>query len=246
MTEPSRRRHPVFARWYPARAVAMDRAGFGAYRTRLLAGLSGRVLELGAGSGLNFAYYPAQVERVVAIEPEPRLRELALAAAREAPVPVEVVDGDAADLSAFAGSFDAAVCALVLCSVPDQRAALAQLRAVLRRREDDSAGEVRLLEHVRAQRGLLPTVQRTLDATVWPWVSGGALRLIQRALDASTLWPLVGAGCHCSRDVTAALPGSGLVATSVERFSFPPSGPTLPTSPHVLLTAEPERRPAAR
>ena len=226
MTEPSRRRHPVFARWYPARAVAMDRAGFGAYRTRLLAGLSGRVLELGAGSGLNFAYYPAQVERVVAIEPEPRLRELALAAAREAPVPVEVVDGDAADLSAFAGSFDAAVCALVLCSVPDQRAALAQLRAVLRRREDDSAGEVRLLEHVRA--------------------GGGALRLIQRALDASTLWPLVGAGCHCSRDVTAALPGSGLVATSVERFSFPPSGPTLPTSPHVLLTAEPERRPAAR
>lgn len=203
----------------------MDRAGFAAYRGRLLAGLSGRVLELGAGSGLNFAHYPAQVERVVAVEPEPRLRELALAAAREAPVPVEVVDGDAADLSAFAGRFDAAVCSLVLCSVPDQQAALTQLRAVLRQREDDTVGEVRLLEHVRAD--------------------GGGLALLQRALD-TTIWPLIGAGCHCSRDVTSALSGAGLAARTVERFNFPPNGPTLPTSPHVLLIAVPERRPAAR
>jgi SAM-dependent methyltransferase len=206
----------------------MDRAGFAAYRGRLLAGLGGRVFELGAGSGLNFAHYPAQVEQVVAVEPEPRLRELALAAARDAPVPVQVVDGDAADLSVFAGHFDAAVCSLVLCSVPDQRAALTQLRAVLRQRDDDddgSVGEIRLLEHVRAE--------------------GGALALAQRVLDA-TLWPLVGAGCHCSRDVTTALAGAGLAAGSVERFSFPPDGPTLPTSPHVLLTAVPERHPAAR
>jgi SAM-dependent methyltransferase len=219
------RRHRVFARWYPARAEAMDRAGFAAYRARLLAGLSGRVLELGAGSGLNFAHYPAQVERVVAIEPEPRLRELALAAAREAPVPVEVVAGDAADLSAFAGRFDAAVCSLVLCSVPDQRAALTQLRAVLRQREDGTLGEIRLLEHVRAD--------------------GGALGLLQRVLDA-TAWPLIGAGCHCSRDVASELAGAGLAVRSVERFSFPPNGPTLPTSPHVLLVAVPERRRAER
>ena len=221
MSEPRTKRHPVFARWYPSRAAAADRAGFSAYRERLLSGLSGRVLELGAGSGLNFAYYPAAVERVVALEPEPRLRELALAAAREAPVPVEVVDGDATDLSPFAGRFDAAVCSLVLCSVPDQRAALAQLRAVLRPHEDDAVGEVRLLEHVRADGGGLGVLQRMLDATVWP---------------------LIGAGCHCSRDVVPALAGAGLATKSVERFSFPPNGPTLPTSPHVLLTAVPERR----
>ncbi|HEX4789797.1 MAG TPA: class I SAM-dependent methyltransferase [Actinospica sp.] len=228
--EPSsapRKQHRVFASWYPGRAAAMDRAGFAAYRRQLLAGLRGQVLELGAGSGLNFPYYPPEVERVVAVEPEARMRALARAAAGRATVPIEVVDGVAEDLSAHTGRFDAAVCSLVLCSVRDQRAALAQLRAVLRQRDDGEVGEVRLLEHVRASAGLLPRVQRTLDATVWPWI---------------------GAGCHCSRDVTEALTAAGLAAKSVQRFIFPAKGPTLPTSPHVLVVAVPERRggPARR
>jgi SAM-dependent methyltransferase len=220
------RQHRVFASWYPGRAAAMDRAGFAAYRGKLLAGLRGQVLELGAGSGLNFAHYPREVERVVAIEPEARLRRHARAAAENAPVPVEVVDGDAEDLSAYAGRFDAAVSSLVLCSVPDQRTALAQLRAVLRPRDDGGTGEIRLLEHVRADGGMLYRVQRALDATVWPWL---------------------GAGCHCSRDLLGALDPAGLAAKSVERFTFPPKGPTLPVSPHVLVVAVPERRarPAA-
>jgi SAM-dependent methyltransferase len=225
-TSPAQRRqHRVFASWYPGRAAAMDRVGFAAYRARLLEGLHGQVLELGAGSGLNFPHYPAEVERVVAIEPEPHLRRLATEAARHAAVPIEVVDGVAEDLSAHAGRFDAAVCSLVLCSVPDQRAALIQLRAVLRPRDDDETGEVRLLEHVRADRGGLAKVQRTLDATVWPWVGGG---------------------CHCSRDVTEALAPAGLAPKSVDRFTFPQTGLTLPTAPHVLIVAVPERRTAGR
>jgi SAM-dependent methyltransferase len=215
------RRHRVFASWYPGRAAAMDKAGFARYRERLLAGLSGRVLELGAGSGLNFAHYPAEVERVVAVEPEARLRELARRAAQHAPVPVEVADGAAEDLSEYAGRFDAAVCSLVLCSVPDQRAALAQLRSVLRVQEGSEVGEVRLLEHVRAAGGMLAPVQRALDATVWPWI---------------------GAGCHCSRDVTEAIAPAGLAVKSTERFTFPARGLTLPTSPHVFVVAVPERR----
>jgi ubiquinone/menaquinone biosynthesis C-methylase UbiE len=199
----------------------MDRAGFAAYRQRFLAGLSGQVLELGAGSGLNFAYYPAEVERVVAVEPEARMRDLARQAAERSPVPVEVVDGVAEDLSAHAGRFDAAVCSLVLCSVPDQCAALSQLRSVLRTRTGDDVGEVRLLEHVRAQSGVLPAAQRALDATVWPWI---------------------GAGCHCSRDVTEAIAPAGLAVKSAERFTFPAKGLTLPTSPHVFVIAVPERR----
>ena len=211
----------MFASWYPGRAAAMDKAGFAQYRERFLAGLSGRVLELGAGSGLNFAYYPAEVERVVAVEPEPRMRELARQAAEHAPVPVDVVDGAAEDLSAYAAQFDAAVCSLVLCSVPDQRAALAQLRSVLRVQEGSDVGEVRLLEHVRATGGGLAAVQRALDATVWP---------------------RIGAGCHCSRDVTEAIAPAGLAAKSAERFKFPAKGLTLPTSPHVFVVAVPERR----
>jgi len=216
-----RRQYPVFAGWYPGRAAAMDKAGFAEYRGRFLAGLSGQVLELGAGSGLNFAHYPAGVERVVAVEPEAKLRELARQAAQRAPVPVQVVDGVAEDLSAYAGGFDAAVCSLVLCSVPDQCAALTQLRSALRLRQDGEVGEVRLLEHVRAERGGLAAVQRALDATVWPWI---------------------GAGCHCSRDVTGAIAPAGLAVKSAEHFRFPARGLTLPTSPHVFIIAVPERR----
>ena len=215
------KQHRVFASWYPGRAAAMDKAGFAAYRGRFLAGLSGQVLELGAGSGLNFAHYPAAVERVVAVEPEARLRGLAELAADRAPVTVEVVDGVAEDLSAYAGRFDAAVCSLVLCSVPDQRAALAQLRSVLRPRENGEVGEVRLLEHVRAAGGGLAAVQRALDATVWP---------------------RMGAGCHCSRDVTEAIAPAGLAVKSAEHFKFPAKGLTMPTSPHVFVIAVPERR----
>ena len=205
----------------------MDAAGFAAYRGRLLAGLSGQVLELGAGSGLNFAHYPPEVERVVAVEPEAKMRGLAQRAADQAPVTVEVVDGVADDLSAYAGKFDAAVCSLVLCSVPDQCAALAQLRSVLRPKENGEVGEVRLLEHVRAAGGGLAAVQRVLDATVWPWI---------------------GAGCHCSRDVIESIAPAGLAVKAAEHFKFPAKGLTLPTSPHVFVIAVPERRadPAQR
>jgi SAM-dependent methyltransferase len=219
------KQHRVFASWYPGRAAAMDKAGFAEYRRRFLAGLSGQVLELGAGSGLNFAHYPAEVERVVAVEPEPRLRELARQAAAHALVPVDVVDGAAEDLSAYDGQFDAAVCSLALCSVPDQCAALTQLRSVLRVQEGSGVGEVRLLEHVRATGRGLAAVQRVLDATVWPWI---------------------GAGCHCSRDVTEAIAPAGLAVKSAEHFTFPAKGLTLPTSPHVFVIAVPERRAESR
>jgi len=220
-SQDERKQHRVFASWYPGRAAAMDKAGFAEYRDRFLAGLSGQVLELGAGSGLNFAHYPAGVERVVAVEPEAKMRALASQAAEHASVPVEVVDGAAEDLSAYAGQFDAAVCSLVLCSVPDQCAALTQLRSVLRVQEGSDVGEVRLLEHVRAAGRVLAPVQRALDATVWPWI---------------------GAGCHCSRDVTEAIAPAGLAVKSAEHFKFPAKGLTLPTSPHVFVIAVPERR----
>jgi hypothetical protein len=70
--------HPVFARFYARVSPAMDRGGVADHRRRLLSGLSGRVIDVGAGNGLNFAHYPAEVTEVLAVEPGPLLRELAV------------------------------------------------------------------------------------------------------------------------------------------------------------------------
>src|SRR5690606_18372387 len=111
--------HPIFARLYPRLDAASARAGGDALRAELLAGTSGRVLEVGAGYGANFAHYPPEVTEVVAVEPEPRLRAKAEGMAARAPVPVTVRPGLAEELDLDDGSFDVAVASLVLCSVRD-------------------------------------------------------------------------------------------------------------------------------
>ncbi|HEX8630609.1 MAG TPA: class I SAM-dependent methyltransferase [Catenuloplanes sp.] len=213
--------HPVFARVYERLSVMMDRAGAAEHRRYLVAGLSGRVIEIGAGNGRTFAHYPPQVTEVIAVEPEPRLRAAALTAAATAPVPVRVVDGVADALPAGDGEFDAAVTALVLCTVPDQAAALAEITRVLR-----PGGQLRFFEHVAA------------DAP-------GAMRRAQRLADA-TLWPRLFGGCHTGRDTVAAITGAAFVVDEVHRFRFPPTGPGSPAAPHVRGTAtRPADLPAA-
>ena len=113
------KRHPIFARVFARAGPAMDAQGALEHRRALLAGLAGRVLEVGAGNGLNFPHYPATVTEVLAIEPERYLRRLALAAATHAPVPIRVVDGTAEALPAPDGAVDAVVTSLVLCTVTD-------------------------------------------------------------------------------------------------------------------------------
>ena len=98
---------------------------------------------------------------MIAAEPEPRLRRLATAAARPGPVPVEVIDGVASALPLGDASFDAVVVCGVLCTVPDQDVALAEIRRVLR-----PGGRLCFLEHVRADSARLSRTQRVLDATV--------------------------------------------------------------------------------
>ncbi|WP_203784342.1 class I SAM-dependent methyltransferase [Paractinoplanes rishiriensis] len=204
----SRVSHPVFARVYQRLSAAMDRAGAAEHRAALAAGLTGRVIEVGAGNGRMFTHYPPTVTEVVAVEPEPRLRAAALEAARTAPVPITVVDGLAGALPGKDGEFDAAVTALVLCTVPDQAAALAEVRRVLR-----PGGELRFLEHVAADQP-------------------GAMRRAQRFADA-TLWPLLAGGCHTGRDTAAAITAAGFTITGVHRFRFPPGGPHGPAAPHI-------------
>jgi ubiquinone/menaquinone biosynthesis C-methylase UbiE len=211
---PEHASHPVFARVYAKVAQISERRGGGEHRERLLAGLSGRVIEVGAGSGANFAHYPASVGEVIAVEPERYLRERARQAAARAPVSVSVVEGAADRLPGEARSFDAAVAALVLCTVPDQSSALAELFRVLR-----PGGELRFYEHVVAHPKWESRFQRLADATFWPLLAGD---------------------CHLARDTTAAIEDAGFQIETCERFPFSPA-PFLPPDPHILGTA---RRPA--
>ncbi|GGO27547.1 methyltransferase type 11 [Microbispora rosea subsp. aerata] len=187
--------HPLFARFYTWLSQVLDRNGMNAQRETLVAGLSGRVIEVGAGNGLNFAHYPPSVTGVLAVEPEPRLRAVARDAARRAPVPIEVVSGLAERLPAADGEFDAAVVSFVLCSLPDPVAGLREIRRVLA-----PGGRLRFLEHVRAEPAGWARTQDLLDATVWPRLAGG---------------------CHTGRDSLAAVKAAGFAVERAERFVFP-------------------------
>ena len=135
-----------FARAYPKMAATAEQRGATEHRRRLLEGLQGRVVEIGAGHGLTFPLYPAAVTEVVALEPEPTLRARAEKAAADAPVPVRVLAGVADALPLDDAGFDAAVTSLVLCSVHDQQKVLGEIRRVLR-----PDGELRFYEHVIPQ-----------------------------------------------------------------------------------------------
>ncbi|WP_316777894.1 class I SAM-dependent methyltransferase [Streptomyces sasae] len=207
--------HPLFARFYARCSVTAEtRLGMAAIRERLLSGLSGRVIEIGAGNGLNFARYPGSVAEVVAIEPERTLRQLAADAAVRAEVPVDVVPGAAEALPVKSEAFDAAVLSLVLCSVRDVSRALAEARRVLR-----PGGELRFFEHGSGGGPAMRLTQRTLDRTVWPLLSGG---------------------CHLSREPIEALRAAGFELGPYRPVLVPENGPRLPSSYCVLGVA---RRP---
>ena len=159
-------RNPIFARLYHY-ALGKEGGRMVARRRELMSGLAWTIVEVGPGNGPGFRHYPPSVSRVVAVEPEPYLRERASEAAQRAKVSIEVVAGVAEALPVEDGGADAVLCVLVLCSVPDQRAALAEVRRVLR-----PGGELRVFEHVVARNPVARAAQRAADATFWPRAFG--------------------------------------------------------------------------
>ncbi len=202
--------HPLFARFFDRLSGLLEKE-VGPRRAELVEGLSGRVLEVGAGNGINFRRYPPTVEEVVALEPEPYLRARAERAAAAAPVKVSVQPGLASPLEFEDQTFDGAVTSLVLCSVDDQAAALDELRRVLK-----PGGQLRFLEHVRSDRP-------------------GKAR-VQVALDRSGLWPALAGGCHASRNTITALETAGFLVQEVRTINVGPSWGL--TNPHVIGVAE--------
>lgn len=202
--------HPLFARLYPRINAFTESHGGREHRQELLAGVAGRVLEVGAGHGANFAYYPPEVDQVIAVEPEPRLRVLARQAAALAPVPIEVRAGRAEALPVPDGSVDTVVASLILCTVADVPQALTETLRVLR-----PHGELRFYEHVRSERTRLARVQQA----------------------ANLVWPLVGGGCHLTRDTARAITHAGFTIERVRRFDFLVNGRTVPSSPTIIGTA---------
>jgi len=208
--------HPRFARMYERISAESERRGTAGHRDRLLAGLTGQVIEVGAGNGMNFSHYPNTVTEVVAVEPDDHLRALADHATARAALPVRVVAGHATALPAEDASFDAAVASLVLCSFPDVPAALAEIRRVLK-----PGGQLRFFEHVRSAK---------------PW-----LGLLEDAI--TPLWSRVGGGCHPNRDTAAAIRAAGFDISDLDRFSFAPLR-FYPSHAYILGRAQP--RPASQ
>jgi ubiquinone/menaquinone biosynthesis C-methylase UbiE len=194
-TTPTDLSRPRFARAYLRVAPNAEKRGATEHRKRLLAGLSGTVVEVGAGQGLNFPHYPAAVTEVIAVEPEPTLRGATARAAGAASVPVRVMAGVADRLPLGDVSVDAAVASLVLCSVPDQASALAEIRRVVR-----PGGQLRFYEHVIA--------------------NDQPRRALLQLLDHSGLWPRIAGGCHPARETGKAITDAGFEIETSERIMF--------------------------
>jgi ubiquinone/menaquinone biosynthesis C-methylase UbiE len=193
------------ATWGRAFTAAYDRglkatedAGLRDVRREVLSGASGRTIDVGAGTGVNLELFPPAVTELVLAEPDPhmlrKLRPKLSEASREA----SVIQAPAEKLPFEDDSFDTAVFTLVLCTVPDPRAALAETARVLR-----SGGKLLFVEHVRAED---PGLARWQDRLERPW-------------------RFLADGCHCNRDTVAMIAASPFEVERVERDSLPKAPP---------------------
>lgn len=165
-------------------------------RKQIIAQASGRVLEIGIGTGANLPYYSAQAQEIVGIEPEAAMLARAQAMVRQAPtgVTVKLAVGDAHKLDFADHSFDTVIMCLVLCTIPDPQRALQEAYRVLK-----PDGRLLFLEHVRAPKAWVAHCQDWVDP----------------------VWKHLGCGCHLNRDTESAIRQAGFAIQAIDRFQHP-------------------------
>jgi ubiquinone/menaquinone biosynthesis C-methylase UbiE len=187
-----------FTALYDWMIKSTEEEGLREMRRETLSRASGRTIDLGAGTGANLGLYPASVTELVLAEPDPHMLRKLRPKAAEAGVDAEIVQAGAESLPFEDSSFDTAVFALVLCTVPDPRAALAEAARVLK-----PGGRLLFVEHVRAEDAGLARWQDRLEKP----------------------WRFFGDGCHCNRDTVATIEAAPFTVEAVDRGELPKSPP---------------------
>lgn len=188
----------LFAAVYDRGLKGTEEAGLRQMRRELLAEAKGRVLEIGAGTGANLGLYPDAVTELVAVEPDPHMAKRLREKLHDSAAAATVVEAPAERMPFDDASFDTAVATLVLCTVPDPAAAIAEVTRLLK-----PGGRLLFVEHVRAQD---PSLARWQDRLEKPW-------------------RFLGDGCHCNRDTVATISASSLTVADVDRGELPKAPP---------------------
>jgi ubiquinone/menaquinone biosynthesis C-methylase UbiE len=188
----------IFAAGYDTFQARMEANFLGAIRREVLTSATGRVVEIGSGTGANLEHYPRSIEELVCTEPEEPMARRLRRKAEGSGLNVTVVETPAERLPFDDDSFDTAVTTLVLCTVADQARSLAELARVLK-----PGGRLIFLEHVRATEPGLAKWQDRLHP----------------------LWIRFGHGCNCNRATLEAIESSPLTVESHRRGSIPHAPP---------------------
>jgi SAM-dependent methyltransferase len=187
-----------FSALYDRCFKAAEEAGLRDMCRDVLTGARGRVLELGAGTGLNLELYPEQVQDLTLVEPDPHMVKQLRKRVNDLGSAAQVVEAPGEQLPFEDESFDTVVVTLVLCTVPDQKGTLREIKRVLK-----PDGQFLFLEHVRSPEPGLAKWQDRLEKP----------------------WRFLGDGCHCNRDTELALKAAGFQLGDIEHPELPKAPP---------------------
>jgi ubiquinone/menaquinone biosynthesis C-methylase UbiE len=187
-----------FAAVYDRGLKATEEAGLREMRRETLAAASGRTIDLGAGTGVNLELFPEAVGELVMAEPDPHMIKQLRAKLADSSVDATAIETPAEKLPFADDSFDTAVFTLVLCTVPDPAAALAEAARVLK-----PGGKLLFVEHVRSEEAGLARWQDRLEKP----------------------WRFLADGCHCNRDTVSLIEAGPFTLNRVEQDELPKSPP---------------------